>query len=55
MKMDEVQRQKQMKKMLTMPVGCDNLYKLSLEADRKESEWAKQENKKVLDKAERIW
>ena len=45
---------KQMKKLLTTPCRCDNLYRLSLEADREESGTAEKKNKKVLDKAERI-
>ena len=45
---------KQMKKLLTTPCRCDNLYRLSLEADREGSETAEKKDKKVLDKAKRI-
>ena len=46
--------EKQMKKLLTTPCRCDNLYKLSLEADREGSGTAEKKNKKVLDKAKEI-
>ena len=42
------------KKLLTEPERCDNLYKLSLKADREGSGMAEKKNKKVLDKAKEI-